>query len=194
MAEESKIESSEEESAVVDLKLDDKSSEQATEKTKVVKLKKARKSFINSAWFPLLGFLLYGGSFMLVYSNLNPVAKDITNATILKIFTDYSIYVGWVLGLLSLIVMYVLYLIKKIIRLGWLSLLNPIILIVSILPWFFMARQLVYFEKRYIDIAKGLITYLGEPLLQTSYIIFTVAGVWFLVEVVRLIIKIIKKK
>jgi hypothetical protein len=153
------------------------------------KAKKVKKSFINSAWFPLLGFLLYGVSFMIVYSNLDPVAKDITNATILKIFTDYSIYVGWVLGLLSMVVMYVLFLIKKLVRLGWLYILNPIILAVSILPWFLMARQLVYFEKRYIDIAKGLITYLGEPLLWTSYIIFAFAGVWLLAEIARLIFK-----
>ncbi len=192
MEEESKIASSEEEAAT-----DRRPSNQIADEAAAVpgaKPKKVRKSFINTAWFPLLGFLLYGASFMWVYSNLDPEAKDITNATILKIFTDYSIYVGWALGLVSMLAMYILYLIKKLVRLGWLYLLNPIILVASVLPWFLMARQLVYFEKRYIDIAKGLITYLGEPLLQTSYIIFAVAGVWFLAEIARLIIKIIKKK
>lgn len=149
---------------------------------------KAKKGFFNSAWLMLIAALLYGGIYMAVYSYLKPAAKDIDNATILKIFADYSIYVGWVLALVSMIAAYIVYLIKKIVRLGWLAPLNPIIWALAVLPWYLAARQLVFFEKRYIDIAKGLIDYVGQPLLLTSYIVFAVTGAWLVASIAAMFV------
>jgi hypothetical protein len=159
-----------------------------TEIRKAEKPAKAKKGFFSSPWLILIAALLYGGIYMAVYSYLKPVAKDIDNATILKIFTDYSIYVGWVLALVSMIAAYIVYLIKKIVRLGWLTPLNPIIWALAVLPWYLAARQLVFFEKRYIDIAKGLIDYVGQPLLLASYIVFAVTGVWLIASIVAMFV------
>ncbi len=150
-----------------------------------------KKNVLNSALFPLLAFLLIGLVYMAVYAFIKPVAKDIVNETIAKIFKNYGMYFGWVFALLSLVIMYVLYLIKKIVRLGKFQITNPIILIASLLPWYFFAKQLLFHEKRYTDIARGIITYVGLPLLWVVYIVAGIALVWF---VVLAIVKLLKRK
>ncbi len=161
------------------------------EEPKVEISTKKRKCLLHTALFPLIAFIFFGVVYMIVYSILKPVAKDIQNVQIAEIFTKNSLYVGWVFALLSMIAMYVLYLIKKIVRLGKVNFINPIILLGVLIPWYLFAIELIEKEKRYTDIARGIITYVGAPLLWTTYILAGLAVVWL---IVLLIIKLIKRK
>lgn len=181
MEEETKVEAKTEvESPVVE---SDKPPAPAEVKTEP-QTKPPKKSFLNSALFPFLGFILFGLAYMAVFFYLKPVAKDIVNTQILGIFKKFSMYVGWVFGLLSMIAMYFLYLIKKIVRLGKVGIINPVILFASVLPWYFFALQLLYHEKRYTDIGRGIITYVGQPLMWTFYVIAGMSALWFVFSII----------
>ncbi|HOX61172.1 MAG TPA: hypothetical protein PLV72_04175 [Candidatus Magasanikbacteria bacterium] len=150
-----------------------------------------KNSVINSALFPLIAFFLIGLVYMAVYAYLKPVATDIVNTTIAKIFKNYGMYFGWLFALISMIAMYVLYLVKKIVRLGKFQIVNSIILLASLMPWYMLADELLHHEKRYTDIGRGLITYVGAPLYWMVWIVAGFALLWFTVV---LLVKLLKKK
>ena len=147
----------------------------------------SRKCILNSAYFPLFAFFLIGLTYMVAYFFIEPIATDIVNKIIANIFKKYGIYFGWLFALVSMIAMYILYLVKKIVRLGKIQIINPIILVASMIPWYLLAEQLLHHEKRYTDIGRGLITYVGAPLLWTVYVICGIALLWFLaVSIVKI--------
>ncbi|MFA6526459.1 MAG: hypothetical protein WCT26_03570 [Candidatus Buchananbacteria bacterium] len=132
------------------------------------------------AWYvPLFAYLLFSGTWYLFGDNLSPqmsvIASTIANAQIKSIFSDYSGYFGLVFGLVSLIICYILFLpakLFKILKYRWVQML---IVMLSVLPWIALGYQLVYKEKKYIDIAKGLIAYCGEQLIYCSVTVIVAA-------------------
>lgn len=162
----------------------------AIEKEIVTKTKK-RFCFFHSALFPLFTFFVYAGFFYLLF-NGDIRVPDMSNNEIVGIFQKYGVYAGLIIAFLSMLIMYVLYGIKKLVRLGKLGIINPIILALSFLPWYLFANQLVYHEKRYTDIARGLISFLGEPMLDATYLIFILSLLWLFAEAGIMIYKKIK--
>lgn len=146
--------------------------------------KKTKNKLGDSALWPLLSWILFSLIFFGVYAYLAPSAKDIANEKVLEIFGSYSKFVGIAFGFLSMLGAYILFLIKKLVFKKKFAFINPLILAAVYLPWFLFARQLVYFENRYTDIARGVITYVGEPLWYSSIAVFGLAGLWFLLELV----------
>lgn len=145
---------------------------------------KKSKGLLNSGWWPLLYFVLFAVVFFGVYAYLAPVAKDIQNDAILSIFVKFSKFTGAVFGLLSMLAAYILYGIRKLIVKSKFSFINPIIMATVTLPWFLLGRELIYFEKRYTDIGRGAIDFLGQPLYYTALVFFGLATVWFLAAVI----------
>ncbi len=129
-------------------------------------------------------FVLFALAFFMLYiggqSGLNAEIRDIGNSEMIGIFSTWSPYAGIILALLSLVVYMLLLGIKRLARLKKLTCLNPVLLAISFLPWFLLARQLVYFEPRYTDIAKALISFIGEPLYDATVFVFILSALWLI--------------
>jgi uncharacterized membrane protein len=63
--------------------------------------------------------------------------------------------------------------------------LNPIIILVVMLPSLAFGWQLAYREKPYTDIARGIIGTVAMPLLLASLVVSVLAVVWFLWLLIR---------
>ncbi|MFZ2189348.1 MAG: hypothetical protein WA057_04940 [Candidatus Magasanikiibacteriota bacterium] len=152
----------------------------ATEQKVEEKIKSG--GFLNSGWWPFFSWLLFFGIFWGVFIYLKPVASDIVNSKALEIFTKYSQYVGVVFGLLSMVIIYILFGLKKLILKARLNFINAIILALAYLPWYLFARYLILYEKRYTDIGRGVITYVAGPLKMAVLVVFVLAGVWLIIS------------
>lgn len=144
---------------------------------------KKRNNVLNTGWWPVFYFVLFFVVFLGVYIYIKPVAKDVQNEIVLGIFTKYSRFAGAIFGFLSMVAADILYGVKRLIFKFKYSFINPMILAGVTLPWFLLARQLVNFEKRYTDVGRGVITYLGLPLWYSAIIFFGLATIWFVVAV-----------
>lgn len=139
---------------------------------------------------PFLFWLIFAGIFYFFAYDLAAIKYvDITDERVVKIFSQYSIYAGLALGLVSMIGGYLFLLIAKIAKLRNFSFIYPVIAALMNLPWYLFARQLVYFENKYTDIARGLIYYVGTPLLSTTKFLFWLVALWLAIIVVKIIIK-----
>lgn len=149
-----------------------------------------RNFFLHSSLMPVLFWLLFAATFYFFAYDLSAIKlATITNEEIADIFTKYSVYAGLILGLISMLGGYIAYLILKIFKLTKFSITFPLLAGLMILPWYLFARQLVYFENKYTDLARGLIYYVGDPLLTTTKFVFWLILIWALVLVIKLIIK-----
>ena len=153
--------------------------------------KKEKRGFLNSGIFPLLAGILFGLAYMAVYWYLKPSAADIGSTQILDIFKKYGMYVGWAFALISMVGLYILYGLKALFRLGRFGFLNPVLMLAAIFPWYFFADQLLHHEKRYTDIARGIISFVGSPLHYSVLVMSALSGLWF---VLALLFFIFKKK
>lgn len=158
---------------------------------KNIKQDENRPGFIFRIW-PLLTFILFALAFFLIYiggrSSLALEIRDISNQKILKIFSDWTPYFGIVFAFLSYIIYLLLVGIKHLVRLKKFMIINPFLLAASVLPWYFFARQLVYFEPRYTDIARAIISFVGEPLLSVSVFGLVLAALWLFILLIRFIL------
>jgi len=148
-------------------------------------IKQTKERFFNSPWFLLWAFIIYGLFYMLAYFLFKPVAWELANQNNFKLFNTYSLYAGWIFALLSLVIMYILHGLKKWLKLGRLTWINPIIFFVATSPWLFLSQALIYFQNRFSDLAKLSINYIGRPLLSVSYLVFFVAFFWLIYELYR---------
>ena len=130
--------------------------------------------------------IMFGLSFRFqaLMGEMGPV-NDFDNLRIREMFEKYYLFSGLLFGFLSAILYLILAALIRIftkrqafVRLGAIFL--------SILPWYFFARQLVYNEARNADYAKGIISYIGFPLLATTKFLFLIL---FLILVVTLLFK-----
>ncbi|MFA6422327.1 MAG: hypothetical protein WCV92_02940 [Candidatus Buchananbacteria bacterium] len=143
----------------------------------------------------LLTLIIFGVAWYFLSQSLSPemsqVAKSIGNAKVKSIFSDYGQYFGFAFGLLSFVICNILFLLSRLFRIVRFKLAQAIIIIISVLPWIALGWQLIFNEKRYIDIAKGLIAYFGEPMLYASIVVI-VAAILFLI--ISWIFKFLKNK
>ncbi|EKE06483.1 MAG: hypothetical protein ACD_18C00347G0008 [uncultured bacterium] len=179
--------------------MDEENNEAIQEETKVdskveeipeiKKEKKPKKCFLHSALMPFLFLILFGGLFYFFAYDLASIKyPDITDARITKIFSKYSIFAGLALGFISMLGGYIVYFILKKTKLKDCKLIFPAIALLMTLPWYFFARQLVYFENKYTDIGRGVIYYIGVPLLSTTKFLFWLLAIWTLIIIVKTVI------
>lgn len=160
-------------------KNEEKSMEPKTEKTKL-------KSFLVF----LSIFIGFGLMFMFqVATGETGPLKDIVNKEFIEIFEKYYIYAGFIFGFLSALIFLILNLFSKLLKkiMPWPRLLFSFL---AILPWYFVAHELVYNEPRNVDYARAIISYIAYPLLATFK--YTLA-VMIIILVVSVIKKTIKK-
>jgi len=151
--------------------------------------KKPKKCLLHSTLMPFLFLIVFGGLFyFFAYDLANIKYADITDARITKIFSKYSIFAGLALGFISMLGGYIVYFILKKTKLKDCKLIFPAIALLMSLPWYFFARQLVYFENKYTDIGRGVIYYIGVPLLSTTKFLFWLLAIWALVIVIKMLI------
>jgi hypothetical protein len=149
-----------------------------------------KKSFFYSGWWTALTFVLFGLLYLIVAFVVKPQDSDIGNEQVLEYFDKFSPYAGFVFGLLLMIVQYLLHLVKIIVRLKY-KIMYPVILFLSSSLFLALAIQFVYFEKRYTDIARGVIDFIGYPLFYATIITCGLALIWL---IVKLILHFVKKK
>ena len=137
--------------------------------------------------FPLLGFIIFAFAY---YLNFNNIARidDVTSSQLLQIFNTYGVYVGLGLGFLSLLVGYILIGIKKLFRLSKFSVVSPIILALTYLPWYFFGTELAK-EPRYTDIARLVLDFLVGPIRNASVFMLYLSGFWLLLIILVMLIK-----
>ncbi|MDD2656278.1 MAG: hypothetical protein PHQ18_01765 [Patescibacteria group bacterium] len=153
------------------------------------KERKPKKCFLHSALLPFLFLILFGGLFyFFAYDLVSIKYPDITDARITKIFSKYSIFAGLALGFISMLGGYIVYFILKKTKLKDCKLIFPALALLMTLPWYFFARQLVYFENKYTDIGRGVIYYIGVPLLSTTKFLFWLLAIWTLIIIVKMLI------
>ncbi|MDD4352057.1 MAG: hypothetical protein PHU71_03705 [Candidatus Gracilibacteria bacterium] len=137
-------------------------------------------SWLYSKRMPVLLWLVFSLVFFVNSQGIIP-RETISKQIILELFTKYSVYTGLLFGLISMLIAYLLFLLKKLPKLGQSKLLYPVIMMLAVAPWYFLGRQLVYFENRYTDFAKATIDFLGTPLLASSKFMFLLALLWIVI-------------
>lgn len=151
---------------------------------------KTKKCFLHSAWLPLIFWLVFTGVFYFFAYDLATIKfPDIADKRVISIFSKYSIYAGLILGLLSMLGGYIFYAILRKTKLKNNTFIYPLLTALMALPWYLFARQLVYFENRYTDIARGVINYIGYPLLSTAKFIYVLVLIWLIVLIIKLLVK-----
>ncbi|MFA6509205.1 MAG: hypothetical protein WCV62_01915 [Candidatus Peribacteraceae bacterium] len=107
-----------------------------------------------------------------------PSTLVIGNETIKGIFATYGPAAGPVFALLCMAAMYLLAGIKRLAGLRRFRFLNPVVVLLVMLPFLALGYQLAYREKPYTDIARGIIGTLAMPLLLSSLIVGALALAW----------------
>jgi len=141
----------------------------------------AKRSFLASAWLPLISWIIFGVLFLVLYKSLGLVAPtDISNGTIADLFSKYSLYVGFILGFVIMLLTYVLYLIKSFLpKLGFMT---PLFFLLGQVPFLYLAYNLRYLEPRYTDIARGLISYVSAPFWWSSLSFVALSLLWLILS------------
>lgn len=123
---------------------------------------------------------------------------DIKSQNIKDLFDKYYIY-SWILvSILTIILFSILNLFTKLIS-NFKVYFQLLLLSISLLPWYFFANQLVFYENRYADYAKAIISYIWYPLLATIkdfilILIILIILVQILLFLKIILWKILKKK
>ena len=148
-----------------------------------------KKVFFDRWYFPLIIVTI----FSLIFTGLYFLYRDTAlisswisqNINIANIFSKYWVYVGWALGLISMIWLYFIFFIKFIFWLRKLNILNPFVYIIVYGVLFWLGYFLAYFEPRYTDIGRWIIDYFSQPLMYASWIILVFSIVWCMYIITR---------
>lgn len=127
--------------------------------------------------------IMFGLSFRFqaVMGELGPV-NDFDNLEIKEMFQKYYLFSGLVFGFLSAILYLIFSFAMR--RLGkYRAYARLAALFFSILPWYIFARQIVYHEPRNADFAKGIISYIGFPLLAATKFLFLLLIIIFIATI-----------
>jgi|CXWL01.1.fsa_nt_gi hypothetical protein len=128
----------------------------------------------GSAGIPFLAWIVFSGIFYGYGKYFPAVTTDINNSQILNISQQYASYSGIIFGFLSMLLMY-LFFAFGLRRSG-------ILFIIGFVPWLAFGYQLAYREPRYAEIAKAIISFLGEPLLYSSAVMVGIGLLWFIIS------------
>lgn len=174
--------------------------EEKKEEIKIEKIEEKKKKKIScpfrSAWMPLIFGLFFAVVFYFFSYDLVGIKySDITDPRVTDLFTKYTVYAGLAMGFISMIGAYILHFILKKLKLMKYSLSYPVLAWLMLLPWYLFARELVYFENEYTNIARGLINYIGDPLLSTTKFLAALVLVrFFLLTLAGILKKTFSKK
>ncbi|MFA6523342.1 MAG: hypothetical protein WCS85_03155 [Candidatus Peribacteraceae bacterium] len=144
-----------------------------------------RRGVLHSSWAPFLWALLFLAIFVAVFYLQKPTTLPVNNGTIKEIFATYGAASGAIVALLGILVMYILALVKRLVGLRKFPILNPVVIFAVAFSGFVFGWELLYVEPTYTDIARAIIGYLGRPLFYASGIISALALVWFLIILLR---------
>ncbi len=125
--------------------------------------------FLSTALFPFLICFTFAAVTVAAYALLMPTGDDIGNGQIQEIAKLAAWGVGPVASLLSLFMAGILNLIRRIVQLRRVALLDPLVVIASIAPWFVFGWQ-VTGEPRYTPIARAVIDFAARELLWGSLV------------------------
>lgn len=125
----------------------------------------------KSKWHAILIAFLFFIFFSLLFAFETSVGEiwylwDITSDKIIKFFEAYYIYSWIIIAFSSVILFFILNIFTRFIKKGIIYF-QLFLLGLSLLPWYLFAIQLVYYEHRYADYAKAIISYIGYPLIIT---------------------------
>lgn len=169
----------------------DQQAQQTEENVKLEAPKKKTKTcYLHTALLPFIFWIIFSALFYFFAYDLADIKYTaITNAKVSTIFKTYGIYTGIALGFISMLGGYITYFILKKTKITRFSFVFPLLVLVMKLPWYFLARQFVYFEKNYTDLGRGIIFYIGHPLLSTTKFLFWLFFLWLLIETILFIIQ-----
>lgn len=124
--------------------------------------------FVWSNWMPVLTgmiFLLIFYVSYFVFWNTKPL--EITSYAVWNFAEKYGVFIPFAYSILSIIILYLLYLVKWIIRLNF-WIVNLILLLIVF--WFnlFLWIQLLYFEPRFTDVAIFIIDSYAKHMMYAS--------------------------
>jgi hypothetical protein len=91
-----------------------------------------------------------------------------TNEELTKIFALAGWAVGPVMGLVSLIVIFVLNGLRRLLRIRHIRILHPIVVLIGVCPWCAFGCQLLFFEPRTMQFAKVMIDDVGRQMFLGS--------------------------
>jgi hypothetical protein len=146
--------------------------------------KKKTKTFFTAPLVFILIIIMFGLSFRFqaISGEIGPI-NDIENLKIKSLFEQYYLFAGLIFGLLSALLFLILNIVfKKILKYAYYT--KYLVVSLSILPWYFFARQLVFNEGRFADYAKAIISYIGYPLLATTKFLFLLLIILFIVNTI----------
>lgn len=133
--------------------------------------------FLASAWFPFLTALFLGGVAVAAYALLKPLGADISNAEILRAAKIAGWVTGPVMAILSLLLMFVLNGIRRIVRLRKTALLHPVVVLCGTVPWLLFGWQLTG-EPRYTPFGIAVIEFVARPMLWGGLVVTLVVLVF----------------
>lgn len=143
---------------------------------------KSELPFIHGGIMPFLAFIIFTAAFFIFSKTIHPFIGDINNSEIIEKFGMYAPYAGAGLGLLSMLLMYVLYIFRRLFRLHKNRYSAPVVLIIGFLPWLALGFQLAYREPRYAMIVRAIISYGGQPMLYASIAMAGLGILWMILN------------
>jgi len=146
---------------------------------------KGKKTFLQSKAFLIILFILFSILYLVIFNISKDAMQknyDAANQKVLAIknfggasvadITKYSLqfgpYIGFIFGIIALIVMLILSFITGIIKLNKFKATNIIVALVTFILLLWLGTQLAFFEKGNIAIANAIIYYIGVPLFYTA--------------------------
>lgn len=126
-----------------------------------------KKSFLASAWFPFLMCLVMGGVTAAAFAGLQPTGEGISNSQIVSAFGMGSWAAGPLMFFVSFIGICILNLIRRIVRLRYVAILHPIVILIGIVPWLILS-WVVLDEPRYTGFAIAVMDFVARPMLWGS--------------------------
>lgn len=151
--------------------------------------KPARKFLLAWKTFPLISFIIFGLLYLMFFKELDlRLLENVSNSTILNLFPKYGPFAGFVFGLLSMLLAYLLLLLVRILKLKQQKFSYLVVAVLAVLPWYFFARQLVFFENQYTEFARALIFFVGQPLLQTTVTVFYLLAIITTIHIIKVLV------
>lgn len=124
--------------------------------------------FLASAWYPFLIAVVLAAAATAAHALLPVLDSGTTNDQLLKAFAIAGWAIGGVMGLLSLLLMFILNGIRRMLRLRNVAIGHPIVVLLGICPWCVWGCQLLFNEPRYTPFARLFIDTLGRPMFVGS--------------------------
>lgn len=124
--------------------------------------------FLASAWYPFLIAVVLAAAATAAHALLPVLDSGTTNDQLLKAFAIAGWAIGGVMGLVSLVLMFILNAIRRMLRLRKVALGHPIVVLLGICPWCAWGCQLLFVEPRYTPFARLFIDTLGRPMFVGS--------------------------